>query len=100
MPSYDTLSQIEQQCKERAEAKAKAHANSFEVGDLVSTVSGHAGIVDWYSEIIDKNGYGERRRFYRVRVVDSDYVSFESQSGEFMTKLPLVEEVFGEGYLA
>lgn len=82
--------------------------NRFEVGDLVCTCTGHAGMIDSFSTIIDKNGYGKQYRYYRVRILDDDDENlprrarwaFEHQGGEYMTKLPSVEEVLGEGYLA
>lgn len=84
--------------------------NRFEVGDLVRTLTGRAGIVDSFATIIDRNGYGKKSRYYTVRMLDMDGLdgehtwwsgpAFESQVGDDMTKLPSVEEVLGEGYLA
>jgi hypothetical protein len=82
--------------------------NRFEVGDLVCTCTGHAGVIISHSDIIDNLGYGPRRRYYRVRILDTDGPngerawlgpSYESQGGEYMTKLPSIEEILGEGYL-
>lgn len=94
-----------------AESKAKIlrkmRANSFEVGDAVITCSGHLGIIESFSTIIDDGGWGNEARYYRVDILDTrgpsgqrgwSGPSFESQTGEWMTHALSAEEVLGEEY--
>lgn len=95
--------------KRKANARAKRKKqrlgwrkkmNSFEVGDHVVTITGHAGVVESFSTIISKNGFGTQRRYYRVQILDSTTHAFESQDGKHMTRLPSLDDELGEDYLA
>lgn len=99
--------------KRKANARAKRKKqrigwrkkmNSFEVGDHVVTITGHAGVVESFATIISKNGFGTQRRYYHVRILDRPsgqiHGEFESQDGKHMTRLPSLDDELGEDYLA
>lgn len=78
--------------------------NSFEVGDHVACGDNgeHEGVVESFAIIISKNGFGTQRRFYRIRILEPHPLGskYLSQDGKHMERLPSVEELLGENYLA